>query len=510
MQTNLLYLAVYCFSFWGASLAAQISAPPACPLTQPQLPLRTQGRFIVDGQGHRIKLASVAWYGAESKDFAVGGLQRQSLQSIAHRIRCLGFNTVRLPWSNEMVETDPLVPEYALKANPALFGVHALDLYDRVIHALAAEGLLIVLDNHNSDAMWCCSNDGNDLWYTARYPEAQWLADWKLMAARYRDVPQVIGADLRNEPRVRATWGGDRSTDWHAAAKRGGNVVLSVSPHLLIIVEGINYSLDLKGVAALPVRLSVAHRLVYSPHDYPFDHKHLARSSDLAAELETAWGFILADGKQYTAPLWVGEFGNWNNKSSSIIDSQPGDSGGLWFASLRAYLAERDIDWSWWGLNGTESTGLTRTYDYEEGFGVLNRFWSAPSLAREDPSTALSVLGALQTIMQPRLGPHVDAVLPPLVVLSLPLPGTSVPGGSALTLRAEANLRGGSPDKITAVEFYRNGILIARCTSPPYTATVQGLEPGTAHLAAVAVTAVGSAARSEDVSIEVLSSARIP
>ena len=34
----------------------------------------------------------------------------------------MGFNSVRIPWSYELVETNPVVPDYALAANPALKG----------------------------------------------------------------------------------------------------------------------------------------------------------------------------------------------------------------------------------------------------------------------------------------------------------------------------------------------------------------------------------------------------
>ena len=101
------------------------------------------------------------------------------------------------------------------------------------------------------------------------------------MARRYKHQPAVIGADLRNELRFGATWGGqDPAFDWHAAAERGGNAVLAENPNLLIFVEGIDYALDLSGFARLPVKLNVPNRLVYSAHDYPFSHQrhsHLRR-----------------------------------------------------------------------------------------------------------------------------------------------------------------------------------------------------------------------------------------
>ena len=74
----------------------------------PAVPLHTRSRWILDAKEERLKLASANWYGAESPDFVVAGLDRAALETIARQIRSGGFNSVRLPWSNELVETNPL------------------------------------------------------------------------------------------------------------------------------------------------------------------------------------------------------------------------------------------------------------------------------------------------------------------------------------------------------------------------------------------------------------------
>jgi endoglucanase len=101
-----------------------------------------------------------------------------------------------------------------------------------------------------------------------------------MLAGRYAGNSTVIAADLHNEPHGQATWGdGNQATDWRLAAERAGNAILSVNPHLLIVVEGIECVSDacnwwggnLRSAGGAPVRLNVANRLVYSPHDYPND-----------------------------------------------------------------------------------------------------------------------------------------------------------------------------------------------------------------------------------------------
>jgi endoglucanase len=502
------------FSLWAA--AACVLAPLAfaqprvhdgsgCIATQsfPVLPLHTQGRFIVDKANRRLKLNSVNWYGAESIDYVVGGLQLEPLAAIARRIRCMGFNSVRLPWSNQMVESNPVVGAYALTANPELMGLHAMQIFDAVVHSLNAEGVLVILDNHNSDAEWCCSNDGDTLWYNSAYPESNWIGDWETMAKRYRNDPLVIGADLRNEPRVNATWGGSASTDWHGAAERGGDAVERVNPNLLIFVEGVNYALDLTGVAGLPVELSVPNHLVYEAHDYSFDYSNLSGYSELAADLNQAWGYILASGQSYTAPVWLGEFGNCHTAASCISSADAG-SGGLWFASLREYLANNDADWGWWAVNGTETTGNGRTFGSEETYGVLNPYWNAPAVSNELPTPALSLLGALETIATPSQGPGVQTTYAPLVSMMLPLPGSTIAAGSPVMLEASANVSMNSSDSISKVNFFANGRVIGTATSAPYTVSWANVPPGGSTVSAQAVTASGKTAFSESISIEAI------
>src|SRR5690242_15289635 len=114
------------------------SAHPGPPAARPRLPgpLHTEGRWIVDRHGRRVKLASVNWSGAETQAFVVGGLDVRRLDDLAALIAEGGFNSVRLPWSNQLVEDDPVVPPEYLAANPELQGQRALAVLDAVVAAL--------------------------------------------------------------------------------------------------------------------------------------------------------------------------------------------------------------------------------------------------------------------------------------------------------------------------------------------------------------------------------------
>jgi len=358
-----------CLFLFAALFLAMVST--AAPGQQPRRqqlsvepPLHTRGHQIVDAAGHSVRLTSVNWYGFDQKEFVAGGLDHAPLATIVSEIVALGVNSVRLPWANETLEHNPAVVDYAVKANPQFKGKRAMEIMDAVVAALAKAHIMIILDNHMSRADWCCSEkDGNGLWFNAEYPESNWLADWRTIVRRYQHERWVIGADLRNELRSGAAWGGtDPKLDWHAAAERGGNAVLAVNPRLLIMVEGPDYSTNFAGFDKLPVRLKVADRLVYSPHAYaPPDHV-FSNYEELKQVYDARAGFLLHT--EPAVPLWVGEFGTCQTLSCG--------AGSDWFTLFVRYLKENDLAWSYWPLNGTQSSGEGRKYDTVETFGVLS------------------------------------------------------------------------------------------------------------------------------------------
>lgn len=322
-------------------------------------PLHTEGYRILDAAGHPVRLTSVNWYGFDQKEYVVGGLDHVPLELIVEQIKKIGVNSVRLPWANETLERDPLVPAYAVAANPRFKGKHAMEIMDAVIVALAKAHLMVILDNHVSRADWCCSEtDGNGLWYNDEYPETKWLADWSTIARRYGKQPWVVGADLRNELRSGAAWGGQNpKLDWHAAAERGGKAVLTANPHLLIMVESPRYSTDFTGFDKLPVRLPVANRLVYSPHAYNDSYGEKNQGFEARA------GYLLHATP--AVPLWIGEFG-----TCQALDCGANSE---WFKLFVQVLKETELlSWSYWPLNGAQSSGVSRKYDMPETYGLLS------------------------------------------------------------------------------------------------------------------------------------------
>lgn len=354
---QVLSLAAVCFA--ACAFSAHAQQAKIVP------PLHTTGYHILDAADHPVRLTSVNWYGFDQKEYVPGGLDHAPLPQIIDQIRQIGVNSVRLPWANETLEHNPLPPAYAIAANPQFKGMHAMQIMDVVIAALARAHIMVILDNHVSRADWCCSEtDGNGLWYSADYPEAHWLADWQTIAHRYRNQPWVVGADLRNELRSGAAWGGsDPKLDWHAAAERGAKSVLTGNSRLLIMVESPEYSTNFTGFDKLPVKLPVPNRLVYSPHAYHDQGHSFATYEEMKQAYEARVGFLLH--AQPAVPLWIGEFGTCQD-----LECGPNAA---WFRMFIGLLQQNpELSWSYWALNGTQSSGIGRKYDAVETYGLLS------------------------------------------------------------------------------------------------------------------------------------------
>lgn len=370
----------------------------------------TSGARILDAKGHLVRIAGVTWYGMESAYWAPAGLDFQRYTTIMNLVKSLGYNTIRLPLSNELIESNPIVTQH-IKANPALQGMHALRVLDTIVSYARKLGLKIILDDHISlaERPKTVNNLDEPLWYTPRYPESAWIADWKTLARRYQGNSTVIGFDLRNEPHTGgpgpwnlhaylhqgATWGpyrgvDNRATDWRLAAERAGNAILSINPHLLILVEGIQlypdpsqpggvdsgwWGWNFSMVKFYPVTLKVPHQLVYSPHDYGPWKWNMAwfPKNTYATQVNiwhTKWAYLLDNPRaSYSAPVLLGEFGTCTNNPQCVDDVRQGNQA-QWFHFLLTFFRQYpQVGWDFYALNGTNAN------DNPANNGLLTPHW---------------------------------------------------------------------------------------------------------------------------------------
>jgi len=364
----------------GSRLFAQRPLPPPIADTSIStyaLPLRTQGRDIVDGHGRRFKLSSVNWYGASDELFIPGGLDVQHRTVIAATILALGFNSVRLPYADEMVMTNPHILPHLLTANPDLIGMTALEIFDEVVRALTDLGIAVIINNHITSAQWCCGADPCDaLWANdhlgpicrVRQTEEEWIQHWETVMERFVDNPYVIGADLRNE--VRGLWGTLTWDKWAAAAEKCGNRLLKMKSDWLIVVGGTESGNDLTGVSRRPIRLDVDHRVVYSAHVYSWsgwgsrEGRYAKRSyASFVQAMRNNWAYLVEGNLD---PVWVGEFG---------APHKPSVGDANYWENLLRYLKAIDADFGYWAINPRKPKDNER-----ESYSLVEDDWITPVL----------------------------------------------------------------------------------------------------------------------------------
>jgi endoglucanase len=357
--------------------------------------LHTSGNKIVDSTGATVRLTGLNWFGMETDNKTFHGLWAGNpWRNMIDQMASLGYNTVRIPFSDDALKSNAIATSINTNTNPDLVGLSPLQILDQVINYMGTKGMRVILDRHRPTTA-----QQTALWYTSAVPESTWIADWQMLARRYAGNTTVIGADLHNEPHAEGTkpnstgacWGcGDQARDWRLAAERAGNAILSVQPNWLIFVEGVScpsggennvwdndttndencgwWGGNLSKAGAQPVELSVANRVVYSPHEYATSVYHQTWFDDpsypanMPAIWDNYWGYLY---KQNIAPIMVGEFGT---TLQSDIDK-------VWLQNLMAYMGS--------GVNGMSFTYWSWNPDSGDTGGIVGDDWTTVNQAKQ-------------------------------------------------------------------------------------------------------------------------------
>jgi endoglucanase len=277
----------------SVALALLASLLPAFPASAAAAGWHTSGTRILSPAGSELVISGINWYGFETRDKVIHGLWTKDYRFIVDEIAQYGYNTIRIPFSNEMWETSPIAGSSKVSACPTCHGKSSRDILAMIVNYAGSRGLHVILDNHRSTSG--NSAESNGMWYTSGFPESSWVRDWRSVQEWTHGIgqalgttdtvtvsnlasdgfPTVLGYDLRNEPHTpartaytaAATWGsGDgidssvnpnpnpfapscvaSSTckDWRLAAERAGTRLLGDAAargwdYPLLFVEGIS------------------------------------------------------------------------------------------------------------------------------------------------------------------------------------------------------------------------------------------------------------------------------
>jgi hypothetical protein len=376
------------------------------------LPLHSSSRWILDANDQRVKFRCANWAGHMETNIPEG-LQHQSMDSIVDWIAQQGFNCVRLTYSIDHA-LNPAVPvsaSFAAAAGAAgvapadmaaLYGqvvahnpwigdnaTTTRDVFAAAVDKLWARGVMTLLDNHVSRAGWCCNlTDGNGWWdaafgynpFNSRYFDTQeWLAGLQAMAAWAQSHRGVVAMSLRNELRAFLLQDLNGRDDWYRYIEEAGRLVHATHPDVLVVVGGVQSATDLVHVREPAGRMLDTSgwpgKHVWEMHAYSFTvtFPDPLKNCDLVkAQYGMFAGFVLEQGKAYTGPLILSEFG---------VGMQGGEYDGLseqdnrYLSCLVSYMQDNDAEWAVWAVQGSYYV-RDGTLDSDESWGLLNHDWS--------------------------------------------------------------------------------------------------------------------------------------
>ncbi|TYZ68524.1 hypothetical protein PybrP1_006430 [[Pythium] brassicae (nom. inval.)] len=356
----------------------------------PQATLTFQAKLdgiYMNGKPFTFKGAN--YFGLES-DILVphglwGGGESTTIQKIATFLKSNNFNSIRLPFAVSAVLENTVIDRTKISNEAALLTafngktLKYLDVMDYTLKVFADNKIVVLLDAHV-----LYRNGGiTGLWYTSDSDKNNFENAWKIIAARYKDTWNVIGADLKNEPHDSASWGSNNAaTDWRLASLQWATSILKIVPRWLIFVEGMQYSS--RDVAAFPcfwgenlmdvqranLTLPVAERLVYSPHVYGPNvaYQSYFSNSTFPANMPAIWDLHFGFVYKKNGPIVMGE---WGGKYRDDADKK-------WQDKFASYIKTKGFGSFYWSLN--PNSGDTE--------GLLENNWNTP---RYDKLTMLSI-----------------------------------------------------------------------------------------------------------------------
>jgi len=361
----------------------------------------TDGARLVDGSGAEVRIRGVNWFGFETSAGVPHGLWSRDLDEMLDQIADLGFNTIRVPFAAAIIDTDEPVQGVNEAENPDLAGATSLEVLDRFVAASGERGLAVILDRHT-----LAPDNRHHLWYDDQYGPERLLTDWEFLADRYRDVPNVIGADLYNEPHDEACWGcDDPALDWHAAAEAAGDAIHAIEPDWLVFVEGVEnvdgascdgpeasgctwWGGDLSAADDVPVVLAEPNKVVYSPHEYATSvfRQSWFDDPDFPDNMPAIWDGFWGDLERTdAAPVMVGEFG-------TTLDAE---IDGVWLESLLDHLDEIGAGFTFWTFNpNSGDTGGILEDDWTTVDAEKMSYLEPYLLGPFDPVSAKDLTGA--------------------------------------------------------------------------------------------------------------------
>lgn len=273
----------------------------------------------------------VNWFGFETNYYGLMCTWVHDIDWHVDKIRELGFNYIRLPFSVEFVQRDIW---------------NEMDYFFTSIQRY--EDIKVVLDCHRLHSTHQSAKP-----YDNHYSFDDFLEAWRVILERYQDVPNLESVDIFNE------YQSDNYVEWNSIARMTLTYLESQFPtRFNYFIGGTNWGGSLHYVNVEDLEFS--DRCVYTVHKYWF--------SD-SSPYSPKWDYSFGD-----VDLPVVNIGEWGYKSSSVEETE-------WAEKFVKYLREnflRDTFFWTYSFNSQDTDGVL-LYDCtnvdEKKMRLLHKLW---------------------------------------------------------------------------------------------------------------------------------------
>ena len=358
-------------------------ADPSVPFSIPFEVSARQGRLWIRPEwasnttGDELLLKGASWFGAQGGFACVMQLNIYTADDYLRFLQEHNFNAVRLPVSAHHVLNNPTLEQGSCREYGGYTYMNALD---DLIRRLGTIGVFVMLDMHTvsnpegNDGLWCSApgadgcgpgtDTGDNSTTYEPSTEQPILTAWGRLARRLCARPNVIMADVFNEPHD-ANWGsGQYGRDWSLAATRIGNSILGNCPRWLIAVQGIKngpecrqasgsacwWGENLLNIRSHPIELALPDRLVLSSHLYGHGSQNYMNDPTFPNNMPAVWNALWGGLPDITgAPIVIGEWGGLWDETELWGQMRPAT--GAWQTMLHQYLYAHRFGYFYWCLN---------------------------------------------------------------------------------------------------------------------------------------------------------------
>src|SRR3954463_3887811 len=108
--------------------------------------LSTQGAQLIDSTGAKVRLTGINWFGMETDNKTFHGLWARPWKDHIDQMASLGYNTIRVPFSEDALKPGAVANSVDGYSNPDLVGLTPLQILDKVVDYAGTKGMRILLD----------------------------------------------------------------------------------------------------------------------------------------------------------------------------------------------------------------------------------------------------------------------------------------------------------------------------------------------------------------------------